>query len=168
MEFICIDEYDKVLCSNNFICVTTNTTTEAPAITTTTTTTTVVLIPKIYYGISSNVRITESFITSEFLTDTSNVGTISGKLYIFSTGYSYKYWCIPDINDGDKVINQIINNSNNIILAYDSYYKYYQLNPEPNHIQSITYGKIDINFNTYRIYRTISKTSNLNQYVYSF
>ena len=50
MEFICIDEYDKVLCSNNFICVTTNTTTEAPAITTTTTTT-VVLIPKIYYGL---------------------------------------------------------------------------------------------------------------------
>ena len=152
MKYIYLDEYGRILCdSNDFIYV------SGP-----------LLLTDVYYGISSNLRINESIITSSFSKGIGNVGTIDGRLYSFPTGYSYKYWCIPDINDGEKIINQIINNSKNIILAYDSYYKYYQLNPEPTNKQSITYGKINIEGNAYRIYRTLAKTVNTEFYVYSF
>jgi len=122
----------------------------------------------IYYGVSTKTRVTENDVRSTFLTATGYIGSPTGRLYVFPTGYNYKYWCIPDIpNEGERVVNQITNGTTNTILVYDSYYRYYQTNPTP--LQSITYGKMSINGVTYRIYRTITKTSAHNeQYVSSF
>lgn len=122
----------------------------------------------IYYGISSSSRVSSDYIKSNFLTTTGNIGDLSGRSYIFPTGFSYKYWCIPDEpNIGTRVISEINNGTTTTILAYDSYYKYYQTDPTP--ITSITYGKIIIDGTVYRIYRTIAKTSSyIEQYVYSF
>lgn len=122
----------------------------------------------IYYGINSSPIVTENIIKSTFFIETGFVGSPSGRLYVFPSGYSYKYWCIPDLpNTGDRVINEISNGIVNTVLAYDTYYSYYQLNPTPG--QSITYGKLNINNITYRVYRTITKAStSLEQYVFSF
>jgi len=151
---------------------TTTTTTFIPTTTTTTiltTTTTTMLLPSVdvYYGISSNTRVDENIIKNNFISSSGYVGSIGGKLYTFDSGYSYKYWCIPDLpNNGDRVINYITDGSIITVIAYDSYYNWYQIDPTPT--QSVTYGKIIIDGFTYRIYRTISKSSNINQYVYSF
>ena len=122
----------------------------------------------IYYGTNSNAIVTENIIKTTFLTATGYVGSPTGRLYTFPSGYSYKYWCIPDMpNTGERVINEISNGVVNTVLAYDIFYSYYQLNPTPG--QSITYGKINIDGITYRVYRTITKTStSLEQYVFSF
>jgi len=127
------------------------------------------LLPSVdvYYGISSNTRVDENIIKNNFISSSGYVGSIGGKLYTFDSGYSYKYWCIPDLpNNGDRVINYITDGSIITVIAYDSYYNWYQIDPTPT--QSVTYGKIIIDGFTYRIYRTISKSSNINQYVYSF
>jgi len=122
----------------------------------------------VYYGVSSDPTVIESYIKSNFLTKTGNVGNTSGRTYIFSTGYTYKYWCIQDIpNLGSRVISSVRNGSTPTVLAYDYYYLYYQEDPTPT--TPITYGKITIDGFIYRIYRTIAKTSLHNvQYVYSF
>lgn len=122
----------------------------------------------IFYGTSSTSTVTESFIKTNFLTATGNVGSSTGRYYIFPTGYTYKYWCIPDLpNTGSRVIKEIAYGATTTVLAYDSYYKYYQTDPTPS--PSITYGKISINGFSYRIYRTITKASTNNeQYVYCF
>lgn len=126
----------------------------------------------IYYGVSTKSRVTEKDIITTFFTASGLIGyprALSiGRLYVFPIAYNYKYWCIPDSsNDGNRVINQVTNGSTNTILAYDSYYQYYQDDPTP--IQSITYGKIVINDIVYRIYRTMTKTSENNeQYISSF
>jgi hypothetical protein len=126
-------------------------------------------IVEIYYGVNSLPTVTEETITTTFSTETGYIGSSNGRLYTFPGGYNYKYWCIPDSpNDGYRVV-EVIKNGSGIVttLAYDSYYQYYQLNPTPQ--QSISYGKLDINGTTYRIYRTIIKSSlNYEQYVYSF
>ena len=163
---------DLVLCNDNGLVYfsklpvipTTTTTTIAPI----TTTTTTGLLIDIYYGTSSNSRVTESTILTTFSRDVGYVGTTNGRRYVFAPGFTYKYWCIPDLsNEGNKVIRQITNTSGINVLVYDSYYQYYQTNPTP--IQSITYGKITINGIPYRIYRTITKTSAYPEYfVYSF
>lgn len=162
MEYVYFNEYSKILCNNeNLIYV------KPLSIPITTTTTTLAPID-IYYGVSSNSRVTESEISSMFLRASGYVGSIDGRVYNFTSGYSYKYWCIPDwSNDGDKVIRQILNNSEITVLAYDSYYNNYQINPTP--VQSMVYGKVVINGVTYRIYRTILKSSSYTEYyVYSF
>lgn len=127
----------------------------------------------IYYGVSTKSIVNEDDIKNTFLTASGFVGSpktslSDGRLYIFPTGYTYKYWCIPDLpNSGERVINQITNGVTNTILIYDSYYNNYQSNPTP--LQSITYGKIIINGIIYRIYRTITKSSsNYEQFVCSF
>jgi len=172
MEYVYFDESSKVLLNNNdliyvrpFSVPITTTTTTIPG---TTTTTTTGIIIDIFYGVSSSTRVTESTILSTFSRDVGYVGLPQGRLYTFPAGYSYKYWCIPDFsNDGDRVIKEINDTSGINVLAYDSYYRYYQTNPTP--IQSVTYGKITINNIPYRIYRTISKTSAYPEYyVYSF
>ncbi len=127
------------------------------------------LMVDIYYGINPAKWVNENIIKSTFLTATGYVGSPTGRLYTFPTGYSYKYWCIPDFsNDGNRVIERVTNGSTSTTLVYDPIdYKYYQTNPNPS--QSIPYGKININGIPYRIYRTILKSSSNNeQYVYSF
>ena len=172
MEYVYFDESSKILLNNNdliyikpFSIPITTTTTTIPG---TTTTTTTGLLIDIYYGVSSNSRVTESTILTTFNRDVGYVGYSDGRRYVFAAGFTYKYWCIPDLsNDGDKVIREIHNTSGLNILAYDSYYQYYQTNPTP--IQSVTYGKITINGIIYRIYRTITKSSAYPEYyVYSF
>jgi hypothetical protein len=122
----------------------------------------------IYYGVSSSPTVTSSFIKSNFLTEVGYIGSPTGRLYVFPTGYTYRYWCIQDDpNLGYRVISNINNGSSTTVLAYDSFYSYYQTNPTPP--TSITYGKIFIDGIRYRIYRTIAKTSSYTQqYVYSF
>jgi hypothetical protein len=172
MECVFFDESSKVLCNDNdliyikpfYIPITTTTTTTSP-ITTTTTTGTII---DIYYGSSINSRVTENVIISTFNRDVGYVGSTVGRRYVFEPGFTYKYWCIPDLyNDGNKVIKEINDTSGINVLAYDSYYRYYQTNPTP--MQSVTYGKITINGIIYRIYRTITKSSSYPEYyVYSF
>lgn len=172
MEYVCFDkDTKKILCNDTDLIyvksippiTTTTTTTVKP----TTTTTTTMSIVEIYYGISSKTRVNESDILSSFSVANGNVGSLEGRLYNFSSGYSYKYWCIPwDYNNPEQVINEIRTDSKVSVLAYDSYYNYYQVNPTPN--QSITYGKIEINNISYRIYRLITKNSKNEYYVYSF
>jgi len=125
-------------------------------------------IVDIYYGVSSLPIVTEDIIKATFLTATGYTGSVNGRLYTFTGGYNYKYWCIPDEpNAGNRVIEQIKSGENNTTLIYDSWYKYYQSNPSPP--QSISYGKLRINGTYYRVYRTIIKSSlNYEQYVYSF
>lgn len=163
MMEILSDVSSKIICNNNGLIYVKSS--FIPP--TTTTTTTLIPIVDIYYGISTKTRVTESDILSTFFTASGNVGAVGGRQYNFLSGYSYKYWCIPDsINDGDKVINKIYNTTN-LTVAYDSYYNYYQTDPTP--VQSITYGKITINSVVYRIYRTVIKNSIFNEYyVYSF
>lgn len=163
---VCFDQdTQKILCNENDLIYLKP---FAPLPTTTTTTTSVFV--DIYFGISSKTRITESDILSTFSIAHGNVGSPSGRIYTFSTGYSYKYWCIPlNPNIGERVINYVIrpNDPTYTLFAYDSYYRYYQINPTPS--QSVTYGIIEINGNWYRIYRTILKSSvNNNFLVYSF
>jgi len=173
MEYVYFDSSSKIICSNNdliYVKPTSIPITTTTAIPITTTTTTNTLLFDIYYGTSSNPIVTESIITSTFSKGVGYVGSPEGKLYIFIPGYSYKYWCIPDLsNDGDKVIKEIMNGTANVILVYDTYYKYYQLNPT-SPMQYVTYGKIMINGTQYRIYRTIIKSSSSDPeyYVYSF
>ena len=160
MEYVYVDESSRILCNNNGLIYV------KPLVITTTTTTTEFVVD-IYYGVSSYSRVTENTILSTFLLDTGNVGSINGRLYNFPSEYSYKYWCIPDLyNDEDKVIKEVSNTYGLNILAYDSYYNNYQVDPTP--AQSITYGKIIINGIIYRIYRTILKSSYPEYYVYSF
>ena len=54
----------------------------------------------IYYGVSSKTRVTENDIKNTFQTATGFIGSPLGRLYVFPTGYSYKYWCIPDLPNG--------------------------------------------------------------------
>lgn len=126
----------------------------------------IVTLVDIYYGKSSTTTVTESFVKSNFLTETGYVGSIDGRYYNFPTGYSYKYWCIPDLpNNSNRVIYNVTNGITNTVFAYDAYYQYYQNDP----YASITYGKLSIDGTIYRVYRTITKTSSYNeQYVYSF
>ena len=172
MEYVYFDESSNVLCNANDLIyvkpfsvpITTTTTSFQP----TTTTTTTGLLIDIYYGSNTNSRVTENTILTTFNREVGYVGSPSGRRYLFGPGFTYKYWCIPDFsNDGDRVIKEINDTSGINVLAYDSYYRYYQTNPTP--IQSVTYGKITINNIPYRIYRTISKTSAYPEYyVYSF
>lgn len=172
MEYVYFDESSKVLCNSSdliyvkplYTPITTTTTT----ISGTTTTTTTGLIIDIYYGSSSSSRVTESTILTTFNRDVGYVGYPNGRRYTFAPGFTYKYWCIPDFsNDGNKIIKEINDISGINVLAYDSYYRYYQINPTP--MQSVTYGKITINGIEYRIYRTITKSSAYPEYyVYSF
>lgn len=126
------------------------------------------IVEDIYYGTSSSAIVTESYIKTNFLTADGFIGSPTGRYYIFQTGYSYKFWCIPDSpNDGNRVVKEIAYGSTTTVLAYNYYYVYYQTDPTPS--PSITYGKININGVSYRIYRTITKASTNNeQYVYSF
>ena len=159
---ILFDISSKVICNSDGLIYLN---TVAPV--TTTTTTSVPVSVDIYYGVSSNSTVTESEILSNFSTASGYVGSSDGRLYTFDSGYYYKYWAIQDLpNEGYRVINKLENNNIKVILVYDSYYKYYQINPTP--IQSITYGKINIKGVFYRIYRTLIKTSLTNYYVYSF
>lgn len=167
MKYVCFDQdTQKILYDNNDL-IYLKSLTPLP---TTTTTTTSSGIVDIYYGTSSKTRIIESDILSTFSTAYGYVGLPSGRSYTFSTGYSYKYWCILwEPNTGERVINYVIrpNDPTYTLFAYDSYYRYYQINPTPS--QSVTYGIIEINGNWYRIYRTILKSSvNNNFLVYSF
>jgi hypothetical protein len=171
MEYVYF-ESSKILCNNDdliyvrpFSVPITTTTTTIPG---TTTTTTTGLIIDIYYGSNSNSRVTESTILTTFNRDVGYVGSPTGRRYVFGAGFTYKYWCIPDLsNAGNKVIKEINDTSGINVLAYDSYYRYYQINPTPT--QSVTYGNITINGIVYRIYRTISKSSAYPEYyVYSF
>lgn len=128
------------------------------------------VIIDIYYGVWSGQTVTENIILSTFNTDYGLVGALEpdGRLYSFLSGYYYKYWCIPDMpNDSNRVIGLISNGIVNTVLAYDLYYNYYQY-PAPNLGQSITYGKININGFTYRIYRTKIRSSQNEYVVYSF
>jgi hypothetical protein len=162
MKYICFDkDTEKILCNENDLIY-------IKSLPPTTTTTTTIPMIAIYYGDSSKTRIVEADILSTFFTASGYVGNLSGRSYNFSTGYTYKYWCIPwGYNNPERVINYITNNSTITILAYDSYYRYYQVDPTP--IQSITYGIIEINNIWYRIYRTLTKNStNIEYYVYSF
>ena len=122
----------------------------------------------VYYGVSSLPFVTEDYISNNFSTVTGNVGYRTGRTYTFPGGYNYKYWCILDrYTTGDKLIERVTNNGARVTFVYDSFYQYYQTNPTPS--ISITYGKILIFGNTYRIYRTIMKSSlNYEQVVYSF
>ena len=158
------------ICSNtltlNIFPSTTTTTTLAP---TTTTTTTIVSVD-FYWGIYSGSTVTEDVVTSLLTAGSGYVGDPTGKLYTFPTGYSYKYWCIPDLpNTGERVISRVTNMFDiDNILVYSATYNNYQLNPTP-FTQSITYAKLLINGIEYRIYRTKTKTTtDITQYVYSF
>lgn len=162
---VCFDQdTQKILCNENDLIYLKP---FAPLPTTTTTTTSVFV--DIYFGISSKTRITESDILSTFSIAHGNVGSPSGRIYTFSTGYSYKYWCIPlNPNIGERIIRYATNGDlTNTIFAYDDYYNNYQINPTPS--QSVNYGIIEINGFQYRIYRTRLKSSaNLEYYVYSY
>lgn len=127
----------------------------------------------IYYGSNSLPHVTESIITSTFLTSIGYVGSLAGNHYIFPSEYAYKYWCIPDYandgSNGEKLIDHITSvGATYTVLAWDSsYYKYFQTNPTP--AISVTYGKIEIFGEIYRIYRSQIKTSSYSeQIVYSF
>ena len=87
MEYIYLDEYERIICNDNGLIYVNGT----------------IELSDIYYGISSNTRINENFITSSFLKGVGNVGTISGKLYSFPTGYSYKYWCSGFSGNGSGI-----------------------------------------------------------------
>lgn len=128
-----------------------------------------IVVIDVYYGVSTLPYITEDYIVDNFSTIVSgSVGYDTGRTYTFSGGYNYKYWCIPDrYTTGDRLIERVMNDGARVTFAYDSFYQNYQTNPTP--AISVTYGKIFILGNTYRIYRTIMKSSlNYEQVVYSF
>lgn len=151
MGNVCFDASSKVLCNNYDLVY------FQPVIT------------DIYYGVWSGQTVTDSIILSTFSTDIGFVGSTIGRVYNFSIGYYYKYWCISDMpNNSDRLIGLITNGLVNTVLAYDLYYNNYQLSPSPTLGQSITYGKININGFTYRIYRTKLRSSQNEYIVYSF
>ena len=128
------------------------------------------VITEIYYGVWSGQTVTDSIILSTFSTLSGFVGSPlpTPRIYNFPAGYNYKYWCIPDIpNNGNRVISLITNGLTNTVLANDPYYSFYQINPNYTS-QPISYGKININGFTYRIYRTKIVSSQITYYVYSF
>ena len=133
-------------------------------------------IVDIYYGTGTTTGVTASYILSYFATTTGNVGSLTGRQYIFGNGFlTYRYWAIPDLpNTGDRVIGNVTLPDGITIVGMEpsqvSFYSYYQSNPSPPS-QTIKYNRFELSPGVwYRLYRTTyqygSSTTQLK--VYSF
>lgn len=130
-----------------------------------------------YYGTGTTTGVTASYILSTFSTATGYVGSLTGRPYTFGTTFgTYRYWAIPDVPDGAEYGYKIIaaakysdGNTTLVMQPPQTFYSYYQDNPQPA-IQSIQYGKLDINGVTFRLYRTTVKynSANIQFLIYSF
>lgn len=135
----------------------------------------------IYWGTYTGRTVDEQYILNNFQSEIENIGSPDGKLrHFLPTGYTYSFFAIPDINIGEKIVNIITYNQipnledkcsplGNVVLTYYyTDYQYYQSDPQPD-CGDINYGKITINSNNYRLYRTLSRSSSLNSlWIYSF